>query len=215
MYRRSASRASHGRYCAPEDVPVKLKMAQNSIFAILLRSRWWVSFLIAAALALVGRALLPGELGPLAAFPALPFVIVGAIAAWKQLRQPSPARVQETLDAVTAMSWPTFADALEAALGDDGNTVTRLPGPAADFEVARAGRLTLVSGRRWKAARIGTEPLRALQAAMAASGAGAGLYVALGEPSDAATAFAREHGIEFLRGAELGMLLSRHRGRAA
>jgi restriction system protein len=188
---------------------VKFKMARNSIFAILLRSRWWVSFAIAAALVLVGRALLP-QFGPLVAFPAIPFVIVGAIAAWKQLRQPSPARVQQTLEAVTAMAWPTFADALEAALMRDGGTVKRLPGPAADFEVtAAAGGLTLVSGRRWKAARIGTEPLRALQAAMSASGARAGLVVALGEPSDAATAFAREQGIEFLRGAELAALLSR------
>lgn len=194
---------------------MKFKMARNSIFAILLRSRWWVSFAIAAALALVGRALLP-EFGPLVAFPALPFVVVGTIAAWRQLRQPSPARVQQTLEAVTAMSWPAFADALEAALARGGSTVKRLPGPAADFEVtAAAGGLTLVSGRRWKAARVGTEPLRALQAAMAASGARAGLMVALGEPSDAASAFAREHGIGFLRGTDLATLLGRQPPRPA
>jgi restriction system protein len=190
---------------------VKLKMARNSIFAILLRSRWWLSWLIAAALALVGRALLPGELGPLAAFPAIPFVIVGSIAAWKQLRQPGPARVQATVDAVSAMSWPAFAAALEEALRQDGQQVTRLQGAAADFEVTRAGRVTLVSARRWKAARVGAEPLRALRAAMAERGAAAGLCVALGAPSDAAIAFARDHGIEFLNGDGLALLMRRQR----
>jgi restriction system protein len=188
---------------------VKLKMAQNSLFAILLRSRWWVSFLIAAATAVVARLLLPKDYEPLAIFSAIPFIGIGAIAAWKQVQQPSPTRVKETLQAVGAMPWTTFADALEKAFRDDGHVVTRLPGPAVDFQVTRAGRLTLVSGRRWKAARTGIEPLRALQAAMAACGAASGIYVALGEPSDAATAFARENGIEILRGEDLAMLLRR------
>ena len=38
---------------------------------------------------------------------------------------------------------------------------------------------------------------------------GFGIYVALGEPSDAATTFARENGIEILRGEDLAMLLPR------
>jgi restriction system protein len=197
------------RYSAAEDIAVKLKMAQNSLFAILLRSRWWVSLLIAAATALVARLVLPKDYEPLAVFSALPFVVIGAVAAWKQSRQPSPARVEATLHAVGAMPWATFADTLEQALRDDGHVVTRLPGPAADFEVARAGRLALVSARRWKASRAGIEPLRALQAAMAARKAASGIYVALGEPSDAATTFARENGIEILRGEGLAKLLRR------
>ena len=108
---------------------------------------------------------------------------------------------------------------LETLLRDidaaDLNAFARTMTTPADFELTRAGRVTLVSGRRWKAARTGTEPLRALQAAMAASGAGAGLYVALGEPSDAATAYARENGIELLSGTALGMRLSRGGVRAA
>ena len=102
---------------------------------------------------------------------ALPFLVVGAVAAWRQFQQPSAARVSDTLAAVGAMSWPQFADAVEQAFRRDGHAVERLPGPAADFEVARAGRTTLVSCRRWKAARTGVEPLRELQAAMAARGA--------------------------------------------
>jgi restriction system protein len=190
---------------------MKLKMARNSVFAILLRSRWWVSFLLAAATAAVARLALPRDYEVLALFSAMPFIGIGAFAAFKQFQRPSPTRVKDTLNAAGAMPWTTFADALEKAFRDDGHVVTRLPGPAADFQVRRAGRLTLVSGRRWKAARTGIEPLRALQAAMAACDAAAGIYVALGEPSEAAAAFARENGIEILRGEDLAMLLRRSR----
>ena len=63
----------------------------------MLRSRWWVSFLIAAAAALVARLVLPKDYEPLAVFSAIPFIVIGAIAAWKQFQRPSPARVKETL----------------------------------------------------------------------------------------------------------------------
>ena len=46
-------------------------MAQNSLFAMLLRSRWWASFLIAAATAMLARLLLPKDYEPLAIFSAI------------------------------------------------------------------------------------------------------------------------------------------------
>ena len=104
----------------------------------------------AAALALVGE--LPdrrgdGDVGAAPASERLraarhflghPFGVIGAIAAWRQFQQPSPTRVKETLHAVGAMPWTTFADALEKAFRNDGHVVTRLPGPAADFQVRGA-----------------------------------------------------------------------------
>jgi restriction system protein len=188
---------------------MKLKMAPNSMFAILLRSPWWVSFGLAAAMAAVARLLLPQPYEVFALFSAIPFAAVGCAAAWKQLRAPSAGRVGETLEAAGTMSWAEFAEAVEAGFRRDGHAVTRLPGPGADFEVRRTGRLTLVSCRRWKAARAGVEPLRELHAAMEAREAASGLYVTLGEPTDAARAFAASHGIELLRGAELVTLLGR------
>jgi restriction system protein len=188
---------------------MKLKMARNSMFAILLRSPWWVSFGLAAAMAAVARLLLPQPYEVFALFSAIPFAAVGCAAAWKQLRAPSAGRVGDTLEAAGAMSWPEFAGAVEAGFRRDGHTVTRLGGPAADFAVARAGRLTLVSCRRWKAARTGVEPLRELHAQIVAREAAGGLVLTLGEPSDAASAFAAGHGIELLRGTELATLLGR------
>jgi len=188
---------------------VKLKMARNSLFAMLLRSPWWLSFVLAGAMSAVTRLILPQPYEVYALFSAIPFVGIGCIAAWKQLRAPSAAQVTGTLDAVGAMSWPAFADAVEAGLRRDGHAVTRLPGPAADFEATRAGRVTLVSCRRWKAARTGIEPLRELHVAMTAREAATGLYVALGAPTDAASAFAASHGIELLQGPGLVALVGK------
>ncbi|MBN8509743.1 MAG: restriction endonuclease, partial [Burkholderiales bacterium] len=70
---------------------MKLRMAENSLFAILLRSPWWVSLAIAAALALLARLLLPERFVAVGAFGAgFPFVVIAAIAAWRRLRAPSP-----------------------------------------------------------------------------------------------------------------------------
>ena len=38
---------------------MKLKMSENSLFAILLRSPWWISMVLVAVFALASGALLP------------------------------------------------------------------------------------------------------------------------------------------------------------
>ena len=50
-------------------------MAHNSLFAILLRSRWWISIALAALVTLVSTALLPKDIAPFAAITALPFSV--------------------------------------------------------------------------------------------------------------------------------------------
>ena len=65
---------------------MKLRMNKNSLFAILSRSPWWVSFLIAAGLFMAIRQFLPDYA---AAFSTLPFLGIAAYAGWRQLRAPS------------------------------------------------------------------------------------------------------------------------------
>lgn len=180
--------------------------APNSLFALLLRAPWWVSFLVAGAIALVALALLPREWGPYGAMGALPIVVVGCIAAVRQWSAPSPAQTQATLERLAGLPWRDFAAGLEAAWRQQGFTVQRLEG-AADFRLVRQGSTTLVSARRWKAATHGVEPLRALQAAMAAEDASTGLYIALQEVGDNARIFARQNGITVLNGPALATLL--------
>ena len=92
---------------------------------------------------------------------------------------------------------------------DIGCAVERLPaGGAADMALAKGGQTTLVSARRWKAATHGVEPLRDLHAAMQARGATAGVYVVtLGQLSDNARIFARDHGIVVMQADALAQML--------
>lgn len=188
--------------------PVKFKMAPNSLFAILLRSPWWVSFAAAGAIALACGALLPAHVAPFAAVGVLPLVGVGSMAAWRQWNAPSPSRLQAALDEAGALPWRQLADRLEAAWQAEGYTVQRLPGGAADFRLDKGGHPVLVSARRWKAATHGVEPLRELQAAVRAQEGASGAYLApLGAVSDAARDFARSHSLTLLDGPAVATLL--------
>lgn len=176
-------------------------MAENSLFAILLRKRWWVSGSIALVLGLAGAALLPPDWRVVGAMSGFPFAVIAAMSAWRGRHAPSTNRVAEVDAAVRAMAWPAFADLLAQSFERDGHTVKRVNG-AADFELVRQGQTLLVSARRWKTARTGLEPLRELQAAREKAGAAA-LYIGLGEITEPAAAFAAQHRIAFWQAAEL------------
>ncbi|HYG42289.1 MAG TPA: restriction endonuclease [Bordetella sp.] len=183
-------------------------MAKNSLFAILLRSPWWISMLVAAALIVIGVAALPPAYAPFPVFAAIPFLGIAGIAAWKQRGKPSAARVEQTAADLAALPWAAFADVLEAALRRDGCEVKRLNGTAADFELTRAGGgRALLAARRWKAAHTGIEPLQRLDAARLSAGASEGIYVALGTPSAPAIDYAGRHSIRFMDAEALARLL--------
>ena len=186
---------------------MKLKMAENSLFAVLLRSPWWASVAVGAGIAALARVLLPADYRLVGMLTALPFVAIAAMAGWKTLRTPSATRVAATLQAVAALSWRDFSAALEEAFRRDGYAVTRPDKPGADLELSKEGRRTLVCARRWKAANCGIEPLRELHAAGEAREAGERIYVTVGAISDSARRFAGEKRIRLLYGAELAQLL--------
>ncbi|MGB7542895.1 MAG: restriction endonuclease [Burkholderiales bacterium] len=179
-------------------------MSENSLFAILLRSQWWTSIALAAGIFAAARLLLPGTY---AFFVALPFMVIGGYAGSKQLRAPGAARVSGTLAALRAMSWDDFSAALEDAYRRDGYTVSRLGGAGADFELTKARRISLVGCKRWKVARTGIEALRELHAARQARDAHECIYIAAGEITDNARAFAAEKNIRLVHGVELAKLL--------
>jgi restriction system protein len=186
---------------------MKLRVHENSLFAVLWRSPWWVSGAIAAALFAAAKMLVPEPYAGYVFFVALPFAVIALVAAWKQLRQPSAGRVAENLEALRAMNWDDFSAAVEEAFRRDGYAVTRLAGAGADFELAKAGRVTLVGAKRWKAARTGVEPLRDLYAAAHSREAEECIYVAAGEVSDTARTFAADKNIRLVHAAELAKLL--------
>lgn len=182
-------------------------MAKNSLFAVLLRSPWWVSLAIAAALALLAAAVLPAHYRLAGVLSTLPFVVIGGLAARRQWQLPSAAQVAQTTEAVRAMAWPAFEQRLEDAFRRDGYTLQRSTAAPVDFVLERQGRRMLVSARRWKSARIGLEVLRALQAAREAGEAQDALCICLGELTDNARPFAAEHRIAVWQSAELAQAL--------
>jgi restriction system protein len=183
---------------------LKLKMHPNSLFAVLARSPWWLSLALAAGVVAALRFVLPDAY---AFFAAAPFIAIAGYAAWRQLRAPSAAKVQRSLETLRAKPWEEFAAALEAAFRREGYAVTRLDSRQADLELARGGRVVVVACKRWKVARTGIEPLRELLAARRSREAHECIYIAAGELSANAAAFSAQHGIRLMDGAELAQLL--------
>lgn len=179
------------------------KPRKNSLFAVLSRSPWWISLLIAAALFFGIRAFLPD----MVAFAStLPFVGIAGYAAWRQMQVPSAGRVSDTLGRLREMSWEAFSTLLADAFRRDGYAVTSLAGGAADFEIRRDGRSTLVACKRWKVASTGIGPLKELHAQWKACDAADCMYVAAGDFTANARTFALEKGIRLIADAELTRL---------
>lgn len=186
---------------------MKFKMHERSLFSLLLRSSWWVSLLIAGGVGLLAHLLLPADWRLFGYTGAAPFIVIAGIALYKQLQRPSAARVDYVLTAVQALSWREFSATLETAFARDGYGVTRIDLPAAEFEITRAGRVALVSAKRWKAARHGTGPLEELVALRRKRDAVDTIYVSAGALTANAQTFAVSESMRVINGPDLAVLL--------
>ncbi len=186
---------------------MKFRMAENSLFAILLRSPWWISLAVAGIPVLMSKLFLPQDLVGLGAMGGVPFLVIAAVAGRRQWKAPGATRVQHTRGAVRAMGWREFSAAVEDGWQREGHVVTRCEGGGADFVIAKGGVAMAVSARRWKAASLGVEPLRELRAAMEKSDTREGVVVALGDVTAQARSFAKDQGIRIVQAPELAQLL--------
>ena len=119
--------------------------------------------------------------------------MIAGIRGWRQLDAPSPKRLAAITDSVRAMSWENFSRTLTEAWQRDGATVEAIRHSSADFVVERNGRRTVVGARRWKAARSGVEVLEALQGSRDRLDAHDALFIATGEITEQARAYAAKH----------------------
>lgn len=182
---------------------MKFKMAPNSLFAILLRNPWWYSFVLVAVICAVSAALLPKDVVVFGVIGAFPFVVTGGVALRRQWNTPSAAAVEADMVRIAGLSWRDFSRELETQFVAQGYEVTRLPvrgsasntASAADFRLEKAGKVTLVAAKRYKAAAHGVEALEALVAQKEAMGADDARYVCLGALSQQAAKFAKDHAI--------------------
>lgn len=182
------------------------KVSDNSLFAILIRSSWWISFVLSILICMVAYYLVPMQFKVAIYATAIPFVITGLISAGRQAKRPGRAQIEATIAALNAMSWRDFSARMEQAFQRDGYVVTRGSG-AVDLVLVKDGRTTLVSCKRWKAANHGLEPLRDLKDARRAQEAREAIYVCIGNLSDNARQFALDNKVTLMQGTELAQLL--------
>ena len=188
---------------------MKFKMAENSLFAILLRSRWWISMALAATWSLLAAALVPEPYKLVGILGSLPFWGVGVVAFLRQMNLPTESQQKALLADAANNNWGEFADHLERAWRVEGYNVQRSKDAAFDFTLQREGKTTLVAAKRWKAGTHGVEPLRALHAAMQTHQAHECAYVCLVPLQDTAQRFADAHNMAILSGLTLATLLQK------
>ncbi len=186
---------------------MKFEMAPNSLFAILLRSSSWISFAVAFGIIFLSRALLPSAYFLFGAVASLPFFVIGAITAWRQLQRPSEARVQAVSEKVRGLAWFEFSNLLEAAYRRDGYEVQRIKLAAADLEIRKDGRRSLICSKRWKAGRTGVEPLRELVEAREKQEADEVIHITAGTVTEQARQFAAERRVHLVEAEQLAVLL--------
>lgn len=186
-------------------VHVKFKMAEKSLFAVLLRSPWWVSFVLVAVIALAAGALLPPQYAGVGMLGGFPFFVIGCMALWRQRHLPSPALAEQVLGRIASMGWRDFSALLDIAFTRQGYSVTQITGPA-DMQLEKKGVRTVVSARRFKAAALGLESLRELVAARDALQASQCVCITLGRVSTQAADYAFENRITLITDVDLVVL---------
>ena len=177
--------------------------APNSLFAILVRSPFWVSLLLAIGTYFVAQHFVP----PLFAIATtLPWLGTSAFAGWRQFKTPSPTRVAKTLEQLGAMTWPQFSAVMSEIFRSEGYSVSAKDDGVVSLVLEKTGYTTLAACRRWKVSETGIVPLRELADAAAARGARDCIYVTTGIFTATAQAFARQQKLRLLQGTELAQL---------
>lgn len=196
------------RFSPLPELSVKLRMSDKSLFALLLRSPWWISIVLALVVALIAGALVPKPYSAVGALGGFPFFVIGIIAAWRQRHAPDPARMNQVLERLAAMSWREFSAGLEQVYASQGYAVTHLHAGAADLKLEKNGQVILVGAKRWKAAALGVEVVRDLVAARGSTNASSSVCISLHPVTDKARLFAEENAVKLISEMELAVLMA-------
>jgi len=187
---------------------MKWKMSDRSMFAVLLRSPWWVSFIVVTAISLASSALLPNEFKLMGALSSFPFAVIGVMAAWRQRSHISPALADALQSDLAKMNWREFSPLLNQAFVRQGYTVTALTNGAGDFVLMRQGKTTLVCARRWKAAAWGMDNLQTLLSESESHSTSQLMCVSLQAMPNTLKSFATQHRVTWLAGQSLWALIA-------
>lgn len=175
------------------------KLAQGSLFAVLLRSAWWYSVSIGLVFIAISLVFADGQYVLLGIFTALPFFGIAGYAGYKQSQLPSQKRVLEVARQARKMPAAKIAEKIADGYAQERFESHAFKGEVADLELTRGHQKIVLCTKRFKVANIGIESLKKLVAAGENVEATGYLYVALGEISSAARDYARQNNIEFIQ----------------
>ena len=182
---------------------MKFKMAENSIFAILLRSTWWYSVLIGLVVIALCTAITDAKYIALSITAGLPFLVIGGWACFKQSQQPSSKRVLEVIEQAKKMQALGVAQKIADNYISNGYESNIYQGNGAELELKRGHQKLLLCAKRFKAANTGIEPLKSLVAVGEKVDATGYLYVTLGDVTDTALDYAQQNRIEIVQSSRL------------
>jgi len=182
------------------------KMAKGSLFAVLLRNNWGYSIAIGSFVLVASLMITDAQYVLLSITGALPFFGIGGYVAYKQLQQPSKKRVQHVTEQVQTMSAAAIAEKIALNYSKYGYESAVFKADGADLELTRDHRKLLLSTKRYKAANTGVSSLKSLVAAGEKAEARGYLYVTLGDITDSAQQYAKDHNIELIQAAKLAAL---------
>jgi len=179
------------------------KMVEGSLFAVLLRSPWWYSALIALTFIFISLIIGSAQIAVFILALAVPFIGIAGFAFFKQSQRPSLKRIAEVTQEAHNMSADEVAAKVAQSYVDIRFDSDPFAGKEADLELVRGNRKLLLSSKRFKAATTGIEQLKKLVVAGEKAEATGYLYVSLGDISANAKKYATENEIELIQAERL------------
>jgi len=179
------------------------RMAEGSLFAVLLRSSWWISVCIALAFITLSLVIAESRFLVLGIASSLPFLGIAAYAGYQQFQRPSQQRIQDVAAQARTMRPDQLAEKIAATYIEKRFDSTTFKGGEANLELCRGHQRILLNSKRFKVANTGIEPLKKLVEAGEKVGATGYLHVALGTVSTAAVDFANDKNIEIIQAEQL------------
>ena len=146
---------------------------------------------------------------PVAPFVALPFLLICAYVAYRQMLTVSPGQVDERLAALRDLSWDQFSALITEVYRKQGYTVEAVNKSAYDYTLTQGSRVTLLQCRRWKVNQLGAGPLEELARAVASAEAHNGICIAAGNVSPKAREFIAGKPLALVSGIALAALVGK------
>lgn len=210
------------RECAKSFWAGELALARRNegFLDILAQMPWWVSVVVAAAVFVSLRFILPAMFGAdsvayilvtalsrNAALLAAVFLLPGVVSIVRSARKGRMLEAQTGIDSIRSLSWARFEELLAEAFKRQGYSVLENLYGGADGGidlVIRKGRETyLVQCKQWRSAKVGVKVIREMLGLVVAHRAQGGIVVTSGTFTGEAEGFASKNPVYLIDGPRL------------